>query len=66
MLEVEGPEDVRAELARIGTELVDRYGGPAGDALCRAALPSRDGSARHHRGTSTPTGPLTEVVDVVA
>lgn len=29
LLEVEGPEDVRAALARIGTELVDRYGGPA-------------------------------------
>lgn len=26
LLEVEGPEEVRAELARIGVELVDRYG----------------------------------------
>lgn len=38
----------------------------SGSIPCRAALPSRNGSATHHRGTSTPTGPLTEVVDVVA
>ena len=25
MIDVEGPEEVRAELARLGAELVDRY-----------------------------------------
>ncbi|HSJ43325.1 MAG TPA: WYL domain-containing protein, partial [Euzebyales bacterium] len=29
LLEVEGPEEVRTELGRIGTELVERSGAPA-------------------------------------
>jgi hypothetical protein len=30
LVEVEEPESVRAELARVGAELVGRYGGQAG------------------------------------